>query len=65
MVIVDIPKGWLMSIHLPWALEIKAAAKSIPSCFLRGVKVRTKTGNSILTSPNCVKPLDSMLVGQN
>lgn len=65
MVTVDIPKRWLMSIDLPWALEIKADAESIPSCFLRGVKVRTKTGNSILTSANHVKPLGSPLVGQN
>ena len=54
-----------MSIDLPGVLEVKAEVESILTCFLRRVKVRTKTGNSILVSANCVKPLDSMLVGQN
>lgn len=54
-----------MSIDLPGVLEVKADAESIPTCFLRRVKVRTKTGSSILVSANCVKPLDLMLAGQN
>lgn len=64
-VIVGIPKRWLRSIDFPWVFEVKADAQSIPTCFLRRVKVRAKTGNLILVSANCVKPLDSMLVGQN
>lgn len=45
MVIVDIPKRWLMSTDLAWVSETKADAESIPTCFLRGVKVRARTGN--------------------
>jgi hypothetical protein len=46
-------------------LEVKVDAESTPACFLSRARARSETGNPIFVSVNCVKPLDSMLVGQN